>query len=427
VLNTIYNHEKSLPMNTLKNSSRSSRNLGLAKGSIGFGHFKPGRWDEKTMYAYSEAEQFDNVYDIVDLTVDDDEASEFYEPDIVDEGETGDVVDSDDEDDEDEEKPKKGGKRKKQDSNVSNYVLTIPADSVTLQDLVTFLKSECRDYIFQLEEGQGELNKFVWNKKDEKVFDLEKLIASEEHEVGYKHYQAFIHLKKKIRWSQLKDKCPKVWHIEKCDNIKAAKKYCSKKSSRIGKTHIWDVEDPEVDEMNDVILKDWQQEIVDIISEKPDDRTIHWIYDKHGNHGKSFLCKYINRKFEGVYLGMGKPADVIFALAAGIKEFKKEPKIILIDIPRSEGASVDFGLLEQLKGGFVFSGKYESGAIDFNPPHVIVFSNFYPKVERLTIDRWQIYQLTDRWFKNIFNGKKVIKDANRDEEEIDLYGDMPHR
>ena len=37
-----------------------------------------------------------------------------------------------------------------------------------------------------------------------------------------------------------------------------------------------------------------------------------------------------------------------------------------------------------------FSGKYESGMVRYNKPHVIIFANCRPDIEKLSKDRWKV-------------------------------------
>lgn len=47
-------------------------------------------------------------------------------------------------------------------------------------------------------------------------------------------------------------------------------------------------------------------------------------------------------------------------------------------------------IIEQIKNGIYFSGKYESQMKYDKPPHVVVFSNTMPDQSKLSADRWNI-------------------------------------
>lgn len=39
--------------------------------------------------------------------------------------------------------------------------------------------------------------------------------------------------------------------------------------------------------------KRWQNDVLQVLEQEPDSRTIHWVFDPIGNSGKSFLTKYL--------------------------------------------------------------------------------------------------------------------------------------
>lgn len=55
-----------------------------------------------------------------------------------------------------------------------------------------------------------------------------------------------------------------------------------------------------VKEYNNVKWKDWQQEVLNILEDEPDNRKIHWYWEDKGNKGKSYLAKWIASTFPGV-------------------------------------------------------------------------------------------------------------------------------
>lgn len=142
----------------------------------------------------------------------------------------------------------------------------------------------------------------------------------------------------------------------------------------------------------------WQQTIVDIVNDEPDDRSIYWFYESKGGSGKTTFCKYLVRFHNAIVLG-GKSAD----MKNGIIEFKKDkgetPKLIVCNIPKSFDSSyLSYTGLEEVKDMLFYSGKYEGGMVDGNPPHLIVFSNRLPELNKMSEDRWKIYNiLKDKW------------------------------
>lgn len=117
-----------------------------------------------------------------------------------------------------------------------------------------------------------------------------------------------------------------------------------------------------------------------------------WVYEDIGNVGKSFLCKWLALTMD-VILADGKKNDVFFSIATFMETKKVMPKIILLDIPREYENQINYGAIEQIKNGFIFSGKYESRQLIFSIPHVIIFSNFSPAYHLLSMDRWNVIDL----------------------------------
>ena len=130
----------------------------------------------------------------------------------------------------------------------------------------------------------------------------------------------------------------------------------------------------------------WQTEIMDIIQEKPDERTIHWFWEDKGNVGKTSLCKYLVIK-HGALMLTGKSNDMYRM----ISKFPDKNKLFIVDCPRSQQDYINYDAIEQIKNGFIFSGKYNGVQLVFNYPHVIVFANIPPDESKMSqIDRWNV-------------------------------------
>lgn len=139
---------------------------------------------------------------------------------------------------------------------------------------------------------------------------------------------------------------------------------------------------------------DWQKDIIKVLKEEPDDRTVHWYWSEKGKVGKTHFCKYLVVKEECIVLG-GKACDC----RNGVIEYAKAndgetPERILINIPRSYASEyVSYEAFENLKDMLFYSGKYEGGMICGNCPHLFIFANFKPQVEKMSGDRWLIHKI----------------------------------
>lgn len=137
---------------------------------------------------------------------------------------------------------------------------------------------------------------------------------------------------------------------------------------------------------------DWQQSVIDFVRTPTDNRTIHWVYDPRGGNGKSDLTNYLLAN-EGAFLvDCGKAADIAYA-------YDNQP-IVVFDLARDTEDYCPYRTMEAFKNGRFFSPKYKSCLKTFDPPHVIVFANYMPKIESLSLDRWNITRLDDFQLRN---------------------------
>lgn len=137
-----------------------------------------------------------------------------------------------------------------------------------------------------------------------------------------------------------------------------------------------------------ITLHPWQEELHQKVLNTPHPRQILWYWETIGNTGKTTFAKWLARSYPEkvqVFVG-GKHADVAFALDSA-------KSIFIFDFARSSKDFLNYGLLEQVKNGVVFSGKYESASKEFNIPHVIVFANHEPEYDQLSRDRWDTYHI----------------------------------
>lgn len=232
-----------------------------------------------------------------------------------------------------------------------------------------------------------------------KTFDAKKwqyIIGKEVGAEGTPHLQGFLACTSQVAFCTIKKIMPTA-HIEKAKGtVKHNYEYCSKDGDyasniqMVGcfrKTLINRV----LEGYKDTEWKPWQQDILNLIKETADERSIHWVYEEKGNVGKSFLCRYIACT-RNVIIADGKK-DNIFNQINAMIEGGLCPEIIILDIPRTSYEYINYGAIESIKNGCIYSGKYEGGTCIFPPPHVICFANREPDLLAVSADRWKIKKL----------------------------------
>ena len=128
-----------------------------------------------------------------------------------------------------------------------------------------------------------------------------------------------------------------------------------------------------VSELLCVELYPWQQFIHDMVLEKPDKRTVCWLYDKDGDTGKSELATYLAHMYPFCLRAETvSTSDMAYALDVHVH------RAVIFDLAREKCLHFKYSLLEKLKDGHLFSPKYESKSKSFDPMHVVVLSNYLP-------------------------------------------------
>lgn len=234
---------------------------------------------------------------------------------------------------------------------------------------------------------------------DFSTFNDEKMEYIVGREVGTndtKHLQCFVEFKNARTFASMKKNWPRA-HIEKAKgNNKQNVEYCAKDGDFIitnGLRKLLPRPDRKARLLKkyvDVVWHDWQQNILDTLALVPDSRTVHWVTDKEGNKGKSFLAKYIVMKYNAIICS-GKSNDINNQVNTWLESNPdSDPTVVILDIPRSSLGYINYTSLENLKNGMLYSGKYEGGICLFDHPHVIVFANEEPNCDEMSADRWSL-------------------------------------
>lgn len=247
---------------------------------------------------------------------------------------------------------------------------------------------------------------FTWNNYTNEDIDyinnlnFDYLIYGKEigHKENTPHLQGFIYFENDKTFNRMR-KMMKNNHIEKARSFDALIAYSSKDGDvyeagirpKQGKKHV--EEEIEIIDPN----YQWEQDILNIIKEKPCKRTIYWYWDEDGDVGKSCFTKYLCVKHDAVMVS-GKTADCMHAIVK-YKELKKiYPKLIILDVPRTNIDFINYTAIETIKNGCFFSGKYEGAQVVFNNPHLFIFANQPPQLYtngKLTVsmDKWKVVKI----------------------------------
>lgn len=224
-------------------------------------------------------------------------------------------------------------------------------------------------------------------------FDTEAQKYGRQEEVGASgnyHIQGCWSFKHPRRFTAIKKKLPRI-HLEKMKGTwEQAHGYATDPKKRKPNGKVWSSEVILVDPMDGKEWYEWQIDLMEILRDKPDDRTIIWLWDREGCCGKTTLAKHICMNYKGAYYLQGKGNDIKYGVAQ-----MKEPRILIFDYTRSLESFVSWEAIESVKNGIFFCGKYESTMKIYNPPHVVCFANFKPDETKLSVDRWLI-QKVDR-------------------------------
>lgn len=232
-----------------------------------------------------------------------------------------------------------------------------------IEILLNTFKNICKMYCFQEEIGEN----------------------------GTPHLQGCIYLKEKMRWSEFK--LDRKIHWEPVNDWNKSWKYCSKEETRNGNLYMFPTPEPSVKIKTIENLKPWQKSVEEFLKKEPDGRTINWYHDIIGNNGKSSLCKYlmVNYPKEVIVIQGGKLADVMNII---FNTNMDKVKLCIIDVPRVNTNKVSFAAIECILNGMITNTKYETGTKMFNPPHLVIFSNYEPEnKEVMSSDRWNIVNI----------------------------------
>lgn len=242
--------------------------------------------------------------------------------------------------------------------------------------LKILFNSICKKYVFQEEKGKGTQQKGPWGC----------IIITD----GTPHLQGSINLKTKARLTELKKIDGRI-HWEPTKNAGAADKYACKEETRIGEIYTFERKKAFIRTKSKFDDIKPREEILNIIQDEPDNRTINWIWSDKGGVGKTSTASYIEHNYEGVCIANGKGHDIKNTVIKHLED--NDLDILIINVPRCNENYVSWSAIEEIKDGLIYSGKYEGGFANIEHPHVIILANFEPNKDKLSRDRWNIINI----------------------------------
>lgn len=266
-----------------------------------------------------------------------------------------------------------------------NFHATFPvgSDDETLDvKYISMLKDLCKTYTMQFECGAS----------------------------GNFHYQAEFSLKVKTRLLTLANVIRKKYnvavHLSPTSNENSG--YCEKAESRLRGP--WTSSDPapiwQNPRLANIEVEPWMQSIFDK-REEYEHRTIHYVFDPHGNIGKSTCVDLGVQRYgymEFPPLSSFKESSQMFYSLLRQAGFPTKGLRIMIDIPRNLSQSKleeFYAGIECTKSGRCFETRYAAGIHYFERPQVWVFSNSLPNPRWLSKDMWQWHIVHQRELCNV--------------------------
>jgi hypothetical protein len=140
-----------------------------------------------------------------------------------------------------------------------------------------------------------------------------------------------------------------------------------------------------------------------------------------GNTGKTWMSRYLlaTLRENCIRLENSKSDNIKYAYNG--------ERVVIFDFGRSQADHVNYEVIESVKNGIMFSGKYESCSKTFDIPHVVIFANFEPDLTKLSADRWDVRHFTEddlkktnRMSRDIDNKVEtaIVIDSSSDEPEV---------
>ena len=252
------------------------------------------------------------------------------------------------------------------------------------------------------------------------------VFQKEKGDSGYIHYQGRISLIKKREPEVLKNVLRRAGDLDYFQFIAPTTTtehqkeafYATKEDTRIeGPFSDLDEEryiPRQIREIKD--LRPFQQTIIDKANEW-DTRSINIIYCEHGNMGKSILVGYL--RAYGIARAL-PPVNDYKDLLRMVCDLPTS-RCYLFDMPRSlnkDRLYQFFSAVETIKDGYAYDDRYQFKEKVFDCPNIWIFTNTMPDFNMLSLDRWKLWTIDDKYNLVKKEYKEKIIDNNVEDEGV---------
>lgn len=268
---------------------------------------------------------------------------------------------------------------------ISVWDFSLKAEKLDKDEVIEKLKAVCKEWCFQLEEGE---------------------------KTKYLHYQGRVSLKVKSR------KGPAIFPGIRWSATSEANKnnmfYVMKEDTR--KDGPWSDKDKVIyipKQFRNIKLYKWQQEVIDSRNAF-NDRCIDMIYDEKGNNGKSTVAAIAEIMYNAIDCPpINNCKELIQYVCNECMDNEiRNPGLLFVDLPRAmnkDGLNGIYSAIEQIKKGKLVDTRYHSRKWWIDSPRIWVFSNHLPDLSLLSNDRWRIWTINKdtQQLERFLGGKPV--------------------
>ena len=160
--------------------------------------------------------------------------------------------------------------------------------------------------------------------------------------------------------------------------------------------------------------------------ESSNERQVIWIRGNNGNEGKSWFQKYV-QSFFGYHRVFRSDLRIKHVNICNVLKKRTLGTIDIFLFNDSRFVSGEelnlYRILEDIKDGQATTSKYDNDDIRFKTPNtVMIFSNHYPDLKKLSRDHWILLHPNRDELKNVLDlYKKNVEAAKvRAKENFDL-------